>query len=72
MIPLWMFPMAIATGNTMLLKPSEKDPGATMMIAQMAQDAGIPDGCLNIIHGSTDCACTEYGTHCTLPHAQDV
>jgi len=55
MIPLWMFPMAIATGNTMVLKPSEKDPGATMMIAQMAQDAGVPDGALNIIHGSHDC-----------------
>jgi len=54
MIPLWMFPMAIATGNTMVLKPSERDPGATMMMAQLAQDAGVPDGCLNIIHGAVD------------------
>jgi malonate-semialdehyde dehydrogenase (acetylating)/methylmalonate-semialdehyde dehydrogenase len=55
MIPLWMFPMAVATGNTMVLKPSERDPGATMFIAKLAQDAGLPDGCLNIIHGSVDC-----------------
>lgn len=54
MIPLWMFPMAIACGNTMVLKPSERDPGAAMMIAKLAQDAGIPDGCLNIIHGQHD------------------
>lgn len=55
MIPLWMFPMAIACGNTIVLKPSERDPGATMMMAQMAQDAGVPDGVLNIIHGAVDC-----------------
>eukprot|EP00041_Stephanoeca_diplocostata_P020037 m.439677 g.439677 ORF g.439677 m.439677 type:complete len:537 (+) comp21454_c0_seq1:53-1663(+) len=54
MIPLWMFPMAIATGNTMVLKPSERDPGATMMMAQLAQDAGVPDGCLQIIQGTAD------------------
>ena len=40
MIPLWMFPMAVATGNTMILKPSERDPGATMLIAKLAQEAG--------------------------------
>ena len=50
MIPLWMFPLSIACGNTMVLKPSERDPGATMMMAQMAQDAGIPDGCLQVRH----------------------
>jgi malonate-semialdehyde dehydrogenase (acetylating)/methylmalonate-semialdehyde dehydrogenase len=55
MIPLWMFPMAIATGNTMVMKPSERDPGAAMMMAQLAQDAGVPDGALQIIHGSVDC-----------------
>jgi malonate-semialdehyde dehydrogenase (acetylating)/methylmalonate-semialdehyde dehydrogenase len=54
MIPLWMFPMALAAGNTMLLKPSERDPGAAMLIAKLAQEAGIPDGALNIIHGSVD------------------
>lgn len=55
MIPLWMFPMAVATGNTMILKPSERDPGATMLIAKLAQEAGLPDGTLNIIHGARDC-----------------
>eukprot|EP00051_Salpingoeca_urceolata_P026777 m.478647 g.478647 ORF g.478647 m.478647 type:complete len:522 (-) comp21191_c0_seq1:1676-3241(-) len=54
MIPLWMFPLATACGNTVVLKPSEADPGAAMMLAQLAQDAGLPDGVLNIIHGSTD------------------
>ena len=44
--------MAIATGNTMVLKPSERDPGATMFIAKLAQEAGVPDGALNIIHGT--------------------
>jgi len=54
MIPLWMFPMALICGNTSLMKPSERDPGATMMLAQMAQDAGFPDGTINIIHGAHD------------------
>ncbi|KAJ1670707.1 hypothetical protein EV182_008048, partial [Spiromyces aspiralis] len=54
MIPLWMFPVAIATGNTMLLKPSEKDPGATMILAELAERAGIPKGVLNIVHGAHD------------------
>ena len=49
-----MFPMALVTGNTCVMKPSERDPGATMMLAQMAQDAGLPDGTLNIIHGAHD------------------
>eukprot|EP00887_Chlorella_sp_A99_P004270 scaffold15.g4270.t1 len=54
MIPLWMFPMATAAGNTMVLKPSEKDPGATMMLAELAQEAGLPKGVLNIVHGTQD------------------
>jgi malonate-semialdehyde dehydrogenase (acetylating)/methylmalonate-semialdehyde dehydrogenase len=51
MIPLWMFPLALVTGNTMILKPSEQDPGAAMMLVQLAKEAGIPDGCVNVIHG---------------------
>lgn len=51
MIPLWMFPMAIVCGNTFLMKPSERVPGATMLLAKLFQDAGTPDGALNIIHG---------------------
>jgi len=54
MIPLWMFPMALVCGNTMVLKPSEKDPGATMILMELAKEAGIPDGCVNVIHGAHD------------------
>ncbi|KAI6172029.1 putative methylmalonate-semialdehyde dehydrogenase [acylating], mitochondrial [Aphelenchoides besseyi] len=54
MIPLWMFPLSLVAGNTMLLKPSEKDPGAAMMLVELAKEAGIPDGCINIIHGQHD------------------
>lgn len=52
MIPLWMFPLALVCGNTMLLKPSERDPGACMMLVEMAKAAGIPDGAVNVIHGT--------------------
>src|SRR5699024_1551413 len=51
MIPLWMFPMAIATGNTFVLKPSEQDPMVTMRLAELAMEAGVPKGVLNVIHG---------------------
>jgi malonate-semialdehyde dehydrogenase (acetylating)/methylmalonate-semialdehyde dehydrogenase len=54
MIPLWMFPMALVCGNTMVLKPSERDPGATMILMELAKEAGIPDGCVNVIHGAHD------------------
>jgi len=54
MIPLWMFPLATVTGNTFVLKPSERDPGASMIIARLAQEAGHHDGVLNIIHGAKD------------------
>ncbi|RBH49578.1 malonate-semialdehyde dehydrogenase, partial [Pseudomonas sp. MWU13-2860] len=51
MIPLWMFPMAIATGNTFVLKPSEQDPMVTMRLVELALEAGIPAGVLNVVHG---------------------
>ncbi|VDL83527.1 unnamed protein product [Nippostrongylus brasiliensis] len=54
MIPLWMFPLAIATGNTMVLKPSEQDPGACMMLVELAKEAGVPNGVVNVIHGQHD------------------
>ena len=54
MIPLWMFPMAIATGNTFLLKPSEQDPMVTMRLVELALQAGIPPGVLNVVHGGED------------------
>jgi len=49
-----MFPLALVCGNTMILKPSEQDPGACMMLMQLAKEAGIPDGCVNVIHGQHD------------------
>ena len=51
MVPLWFFPLAIATGNTVVLKPSEKDPSAAVWLAQLMQEAGLPDGVLNVVHG---------------------
>jgi malonate-semialdehyde dehydrogenase (acetylating) / methylmalonate-semialdehyde dehydrogenase len=51
MIPLWMFPMAIVCGNTFVLKPSEQDPLTPMLLAQLALEAGVPPGVLNIVHG---------------------
>jgi malonate-semialdehyde dehydrogenase (acetylating) / methylmalonate-semialdehyde dehydrogenase len=51
MVPMWMFPMAIACGNTFVLKPSEKDPSASMLAAEMFADAGLPPGVLNVVHG---------------------
>ncbi|MDP3893089.1 CoA-acylating methylmalonate-semialdehyde dehydrogenase, partial [Nocardioides sp.] len=51
MVPMWMFPVAIATGNTFVLKPSERDPSASMLIAELWQRAGLPDGVFNVVHG---------------------
>jgi malonate-semialdehyde dehydrogenase (acetylating) / methylmalonate-semialdehyde dehydrogenase len=51
MVPLWMLANAIACGNTFVLKPSEKDPGASMLLAELLKDAGVPDGVFNVIHG---------------------
>jgi malonate-semialdehyde dehydrogenase (acetylating) / methylmalonate-semialdehyde dehydrogenase len=51
MVPLWMFPMAIACGNTFILKPSEKVPSASIRMAELFQEAGLPDGVLNVVHG---------------------
>jgi malonate-semialdehyde dehydrogenase (acetylating)/methylmalonate-semialdehyde dehydrogenase len=61
MIPLWMFPMAIVCGNTFVLKPSEQDPLTPMLLAELALEAGVPPGVLNIVHGGkrvVDAICT--------------
>ena len=47
-----MFPMALACGNTFIMKPSEQDPGAAMLLCEMAMECGIPAGVLNVIHGT--------------------
>lgn len=54
MIPLWMFPMAIVCGNTFVLKPSEQDPLSTMMLVELAMQAGVPAGVLNVVHGGKE------------------
>ncbi|MFD6425113.1 CoA-acylating methylmalonate-semialdehyde dehydrogenase [Streptomyces sp. NPDC060198] len=51
MVPMWMFPLAVACGNTFVLKPSEKDPSAAVLLAELAAEAGLPDGVLNVVHG---------------------
>ena len=51
MVPLWMFPVAIACGNTFVLKPSERDPSASLFMADLLQQAGLPDGVFNVVHG---------------------
>lgn len=52
MIPLWSIPIATVTGNTLVLKPSERDPGAAMILAELAQKAGFPPGVINVVHGA--------------------
>jgi malonate-semialdehyde dehydrogenase (acetylating)/methylmalonate-semialdehyde dehydrogenase len=51
MVPMWMFATAIACGNTFILKPSEKDPSASMFLAELLHEAGVPDGVFNVVHG---------------------
>lgn len=51
MVPMWMFPVALACGNTFILKPSERDPGAPMLLAKLLKEAGLPDGVFNVVHG---------------------
>jgi len=54
MVPLWFFPIAIAAGNTVVLKPSEKDPSAAIWMAKLFKEAGLPDGVFNVVHGDKE------------------
>ena len=54
MVPLWMIPMALVSGNTFVLKPSERDPSASMLLAELIQQAGVPDGVFNVVHGDRE------------------
>ncbi len=54
MVPLWMWPMAIACGNTFVLKPSERDPSSALLVAQLALQAGLPPGVLNVVNGDKE------------------
>src|SRR5439155_25225931 len=55
MVPLWMYPIAIACGNTFVLKPSEKVPLSAVMIGKLLVEAGVPEGVFNIVHGDKEC-----------------
>ena len=54
MVPMWMFPMAIACGNTFILKPSEKDPSCSIRLAELFKEAGLPDGVFNVVNGDKE------------------
>ena len=54
MVPMWMFPIALAAGNAFILKPSEKDPSASMLLAELLAQAGLPDGVFNVVHGGKE------------------
>jgi malonate-semialdehyde dehydrogenase (acetylating)/methylmalonate-semialdehyde dehydrogenase len=54
MVPMWMFPLAIVCGNTFILKPSERDPSSTLLIAQLLQEAGLPEGVMNVVNGDKE------------------
>jgi len=54
MVPMWMFPIALACGNSFVLKPSEKDPSAANVIAELLREAGLPDGVFNVVHGDRE------------------
>jgi len=54
MVPMWFFPVAIACGNSVIIKPSEKDPSATMLMAELWKQAGLPDGVFNVVHGDKE------------------
>ena len=54
MVPMWMFPIAIACGNTFILKPSEKDPSCSIMLAQLLSEAGLPEGVFNVVNGDKE------------------
>ena len=54
MVPLWMFPVALACGNTFILKPSEKDPSMSIELARLLKEAGLPDGVFNVVNGDKE------------------
>ncbi|MBI0546552.1 aldehyde dehydrogenase family protein, partial [Dickeya dianthicola] len=54
MVPMWMFPIALATGNTFVLKPSEKDPSLSLLLATLLKEAGLPDGVFNVVQGDKE------------------
>jgi malonate-semialdehyde dehydrogenase (acetylating)/methylmalonate-semialdehyde dehydrogenase len=65
MVPLWMFPVALACGNAFILKPSEKDPSASVRMAELLKEAGLPDGVFSVVHGDKE------AVDAILAHPQD-
>ncbi|HCI46618.1 MAG TPA: methylmalonate-semialdehyde dehydrogenase (CoA acylating), partial [Rhodospirillaceae bacterium] len=53
-VPMWMFPMALATGNSFVLKPSERDPSVAIRLAELLKEAGLPDGVFNVVNGDKE------------------
>ena len=68
MVPLWMWPMAVACGNTFILKPSERDPSSALLVAQLALQAGLPPGVLNVVNGDKEAV----DTLLTDPHVKAI
>ncbi|MQR12655.1 aldehyde dehydrogenase family protein, partial [Escherichia coli] len=68
MVPMWMFPIALATGNTFVLKPSEKDPSLALALAKLLKEAGLPDGVFNVVQGDKE----SVDVLLTDPHVQAV
>jgi malonate-semialdehyde dehydrogenase (acetylating)/methylmalonate-semialdehyde dehydrogenase len=68
MVPMWFFPVALAAGNTVILKPSEKDPSAAVWIAELLTEAGLPDGVFNVVHGDKEAvdAVLEHPDVCSI------
>ena len=54
MVPMWMFPVAIACGNCFILKPSRRDPSASLILAELLKEAGLPDGVFNVVQGDKE------------------
>ena len=67
MVPMWMFPIALACGNTFVLKPSERDPSASILIAEMLKEAGLPDGVFNVVHGDKGARSEEHTSELQSP-----
>ena len=61
MVPMWMHPVAIACGNTFVLKPSERDPSVSMLVAELWAEAGLPDGVFNVVHGDKEAGRRDAG-----------
>ena len=72
MVPMWMFPIALACGNCFILKPSERDPSASILIAELLKEAGLPDGVFNVVHGDKQPSTASSNTPTSRPSASSA